>query len=509
MLAGQPPFVGEMAQLLQMQRETPMPLDPLLGLPAAMIEAVARCMEKDPEARFQSASELAGVLEHLAEESAERGDPALMRTTTEALSSAAGASATSTFTLSLGPPVSRQHLLPRARLTRYDLTLSNYGAQAIALQLAADDRDGGCEIAMPELVVVPPQAETTVSVAVVPRRRRWRGKRERREFRVSAFQAGQESPLVATGEFEDRPDRLSPVAAGGAIFSLAIIGLVAVFFGGGGGSGGGQNGESMAAALLAVPAKIAGPQTTGAAAPTATATPAPSPTPTTTATPAPTPAPSPTATATPAAIVALTPAPTPVATPAPAPTAPPTPTLTPSPTPTPSPAIAFANSCQGVAFQAHSWEYPEQLTPFPAIASIDWSYVLPQGTEVQFFSMSIDIDTDPVPTSDIIALYPNARLERDDLLTQTPGVFVFFLDGGGSLVADGRVHTTTSTGIVPPESFFYEDQQEENFSWEPFVTPPFLLKGAPALMMSFLTGGTAWFTESSGICAPDHGPSSP
>ena len=53
------------------------------------------------------------------------------------------------------------------------------------------------------------------------------------------------------------------------------------------------------------------------------------------------------------------------------------------------------------------------------------------------------------------------------------------------------------------------DQQEENFSWEPFVAPPFLLTGAPTLMMSFRTGGTAWFTESSGICAPDHGPSSP
>ena len=123
--------------------------------------------------------------------------------------------------------------------------------------------------------------------------------------------------------------------------------------------------------------------------------------------------------------------------------------------------------------------------------------------------MSIDIDAEPVPTSEILALYPNARLERDDLLTQAPSAFVFFFEGAGSLVADGRVHTTTSTGIVPPESFFYEDQQEEGFSWEPFVTPPLLLKGAPTLMMSFLTGGTAWFTESSGICAPDHGPPPP
>ena len=126
MLAGRPPFVGEMAQLLRMHREAPMPLDPLLGLPAAVIEAVARCMEKDPEERFQSASELAGVLEHLAEESTRRDDPALMRTTTEALSPAAGASATSTVALSLGAPVSRRQLLPRARLTRYDLTLRNY-----------------------------------------------------------------------------------------------------------------------------------------------------------------------------------------------------------------------------------------------------------------------------------------------------------------------------------------------------------------------------------------------
>ncbi len=48
MIAGGPPFAGEMLTILQQHRESPLPLEPLEGLPQAVIETIGRCMEKNP-----------------------------------------------------------------------------------------------------------------------------------------------------------------------------------------------------------------------------------------------------------------------------------------------------------------------------------------------------------------------------------------------------------------------------------------------------------------------------
>ena len=307
LLAGRPPFEGDVTSLLRQHSETPMPREPLGGLPAEIVETVARCLEKDPGDRYQSAPELAGVLEHLAVEAAERDDTALEVTVTEAFRSVAEAD-TSAVTLLLQPQRGRRGMILRRTGASYDLVLQNGGPEPVALQLEASDHGGNCEIILPELVAVAARSETTVTIAVAPRRRRWRGRTERREFRVSVAGEGGGPPLVAVGEFEDRPERLAPaVAAGGALFSFAVIALLLTFAGGGSGR------EDTA-----MPGAIAAPTL---------ATPPPAEAAVTSPSPMPTPTPTPTPTAMPAATAAPA-----VVTPAPAETA----VTSPSPTPTPT-----------------------------------------------------------------------------------------------------------------------------------------------------------------------------
>jgi hypothetical protein len=62
-LAGQPPFRGDAFELLRQHADTPPPLELLAGVPASVRDVVARCLEKDPDARYQSGTELAGALE--------------------------------------------------------------------------------------------------------------------------------------------------------------------------------------------------------------------------------------------------------------------------------------------------------------------------------------------------------------------------------------------------------------------------------------------------------------
>jgi serine/threonine-protein kinase len=62
-LAGQPPFKGDAFELLRQHAEAPPPLDQLPELPQPVRDVIAKCMAKDPQARYQSATELAGALE--------------------------------------------------------------------------------------------------------------------------------------------------------------------------------------------------------------------------------------------------------------------------------------------------------------------------------------------------------------------------------------------------------------------------------------------------------------
>ena len=118
--------------------------------------------------------------------------------------------------------------------------------------------------------------------------------------------------------------------------------------------------------------------------------------------------------------------------------------------------------------------------------------------------MSIEIDADPVPTSDILEVYPDADIDWFSPV-QIPQVYVFFFEGNGELIADGAVHSLTSVGIIPPTAFL-DEEGPEGFSWAPFVEPPYRLRGSLNLMMSFIVDGTPWFAASGGECGPDHGP---
>ncbi len=63
MLAGHPPFNGAPYEVMRQHAEASLPVGPLQGLPDAVVNIVRRCLEKDPQDRYQSASELAGALE--------------------------------------------------------------------------------------------------------------------------------------------------------------------------------------------------------------------------------------------------------------------------------------------------------------------------------------------------------------------------------------------------------------------------------------------------------------
>jgi hypothetical protein len=71
MLSGSRPFRGDSAidTMHAILREDPPEISPDLGLPSAMERILRRCLEKDPDARFQSAQDLSFQLENLAEAS--------------------------------------------------------------------------------------------------------------------------------------------------------------------------------------------------------------------------------------------------------------------------------------------------------------------------------------------------------------------------------------------------------------------------------------------------------
>src|SRR3989304_8798307 len=92
----------------------------------------------------------------------------------------------------------------------YDLTLHNLGEEAAELQLNANDRDGRCAFALPSEVLVAARSATTVPLTVLPRRRRWRGRRETGPFVVFASGGGGEPPITAPRACGDRPDARGP-----------------------------------------------------------------------------------------------------------------------------------------------------------------------------------------------------------------------------------------------------------------------------------------------------------
>ena len=231
MLTGRPPFEGEMLEIMRQHSEAPMPLEQLSELPAAVVEVVARCMEKAPEARFQSVSELAGALEHLAEGVA-TGVEALSLPRTEVLEPGRSPTGALTVplaaTMDLGAPSVRRRFLPRMSMTSYDLVFRNNGDQPLELELQATSIGDACDFTLPDSVSVPPRAGTTVSLSVTPRRRRLRGPRQLRQFSVTASGGDGGSTLDVAGEFDDRPEGMLPYLMP-PLFGVALIGVVVTF----------------------------------------------------------------------------------------------------------------------------------------------------------------------------------------------------------------------------------------------------------------------------------------
>ena len=491
MLTGRPPFEGTMVDLVRQHQDAQIPVEPLAGFRPEVVEMVRRCTEKEPEARYQSASELAGVLEHLAGDESDSADAA-----TGAADATVIEPSNSALALTVGPPRVRRVPFQRQGSVRYELTLRNAGTEAAAVRLEAADRDDSCTFSLNEFVLVPPRADTAVSLTVTPSARRWRGETIVREFQVSVFQEGHRLPLVAAGEFEDRPvlspSRSWPVA-GAAGVAIALVALFAVFASGGEPADGDLQGVQLRQ-----------PSVTPPAGPAATVTP--------TTGPAERPAPrraavrefpledrlvAPTPQTTPTETLA------PTAAPAPAPTATPTPEPTAPPTPAPTPVVVLTNYCQGVSLKVTGWDYPDVIGNFPLLGTIDWTYVLPPNVSAYFIDVMFRLDAPPIPVEDIIAVYPTAGFspDQEDIV---PELFGGLFDDGRGMIADGAIHSTTSPVGIPPVDDMFGDP-EFGFSWAPFIDPPYRLAEPPQLAIDFEVGGARWFTDSAGNCFPEHG----
>ena len=263
MIAGQPPFQGEMLAILQQHREAPLPLAPLAGLPQAVIDAIGRCMEKDPDQRFQSASDVAGVFEHLADGVAE-GLDAIAMPETEILDPAAvpvtPATAARTMpltvTMDLGVARAQRRFLPRMGRTAYDLLFRNNSENPVELELEATDDESTCVFSLPQKITIPGRSGTTVSMHISPLRRRVRGVRRLRRFSVRADAGAGTVPLIVSGEYDDRPEGLFPYAVPPA-FAVAALGVVFALLNLGGGDGGVTAAPAAAAAAAAATEPVA------------------------------------------------------------------------------------------------------------------------------------------------------------------------------------------------------------------------------------------------------------
>jgi serine/threonine protein kinase len=66
LLTGHPPFRGDALEVLRAHAETPVPMEQLEGVPENVREIIVKCLQKDPEARYQTTTQLAGDLEKAA-----------------------------------------------------------------------------------------------------------------------------------------------------------------------------------------------------------------------------------------------------------------------------------------------------------------------------------------------------------------------------------------------------------------------------------------------------------
>ena len=242
MLAGQPPFRGDILEILRHHRTTAPPEAPLAAVPAAVAAVVLRCLEKDPDRRYQTAMELAEALSEAArslavpapkeeEEQPPAGSDAAARAATvveppptevEPPPTVAHPAAAAAVSVTLGSPTVPRRIGIRTRAADYGLVFRNDRDQPVGLRLAASDPGNRCTFSLPKEISVAARSETTATLRVGPRGRRWRGKRQTQPFVVSAHGDDGGPPITTSGQFEDRPSGCPPYA-GGAVLAVAVL----------------------------------------------------------------------------------------------------------------------------------------------------------------------------------------------------------------------------------------------------------------------------------------------
>jgi serine/threonine-protein kinase len=389
-LAGRPPFEGDMLDVLRQHRESPVPVERLRHVPPQVVATIERCMAKDPAARFQTASELAGRLEELAslisvERTIVSSDAATqVAPTGQAVSGLAAAP--SGFMAGTGAtPSVIMELVPRASSrfggTSYDLVVRNTGGVQADVQVSGQDPENSVEFVLPPPVSVPPGGSVVVPVQVKPRKRRLTGEGRNLTFTLTGAGAGMPPVNVSSAVREPSWGRL-PFLGLAAVAALAAAGALAFALAGGGDDTPAGPGDGTPVVTATTPASS---PTAGAA--TVTGTPSPTVTRTVTPTPG-----SGGGVSTPPTPTPIPPTPTPVP-PTPTPV-PPTPTpIPPTPTPTPPPPPVFTNvrfcsntgvcvanggtigSAGGGCYPSRLWSYVDManLRP-PTNVAVRWTY---------------------------------------------------------------------------------------------------------------------------------------
>ena len=75
MLTAVAPFNGTPSELMQLHRTGPIPLEKLGGIPQAICDLLQILLEKDPEQRFQTPTQLVSILQEVSESIASHGQP--------------------------------------------------------------------------------------------------------------------------------------------------------------------------------------------------------------------------------------------------------------------------------------------------------------------------------------------------------------------------------------------------------------------------------------------------
>jgi class 3 adenylate cyclase/S1-C subfamily serine protease len=122
----------------------------------------------------------------------------------------------------------------RLSATTFPITITNSGGRAVGIDLHVAEPARRLRFDFPGRITAPAGEATSAELRARPRRRRWRGAKERVPFTVSAQPGDGRPPVTASAVYNDVPYGWLPYAL--AAPALAIAGFAAFFVSTGGGS---------------------------------------------------------------------------------------------------------------------------------------------------------------------------------------------------------------------------------------------------------------------------------